>query len=117
MQSAENLRKLFEVAYAFLKTKIDDSVLKKHLTHYTTFRPESMNDVFRQMVHTLKNKQGYVNFIADTEEMSGILYDFDSQKVNEKYGDNWEELFSLFKKKFGDRYRMDKNNKRNAWVM
>lgn len=30
------------------------------------------------MVQSLKNKQGYVNFIADVDQMSSILQDFES---------------------------------------
>lgn len=91
--------------------------LKKHLDYYHNCNPKSIPDVFKQMVQTLKNKQGYVNFIADIEYMSDILQGYDPQKVAKKFENKWEMLFKEFKKNFGKNYKMDISNKRNAWVI
>ena len=90
--------------------------LKKHLDYYHNCNPKSIPDVFKQMVQTLKNKQGYVNFIADIEYMSDILQGYDPQKVAKKFENKWEMLFKEFKKNFGKNYKMDISNKRNAWA-
>ena len=111
------LKKIYEEAYLFLKNKVGDSILKKHLEYYRIYKLNSMAEVFKQMVNSLKNKQGYVNFIADTDKMNLILLDFDSKKITDKFNDDWKELFKEFKEKFGQNYKMDINNHRNAWVM
>ena len=117
MNEEMKLKALYEEAYNFLKSKVGEPVLKKHLEYYHIFRPSSMNDIFKRMIITLKNKQGYFNFIADVDQMKTILLDFNPKKVFEKYDSEWEKLFMDFRKRFGGSYRMDIHNKRNAWVM
>ncbi len=111
------LKFIYEEAYEFLRNKVGEDVLRKHLDYYHNCNPKTVRDVFKQMVQSLKNKQGYGNFIADVDQMRSILQDFDPQKVVNKFENKWESLFNEFKKKFDKNYRMDINNKRNAWVM
>jgi len=117
MDADSRLIILYSEAITFLESKVDKSVLQKHLTYYETNTPDSMSEVFRQMVNSLKNKQGYVNFIADTEDMRVILEGFDNHLILKKFGLDWEKLFCEFQNKFATRYKMDITNKRNAWVM
>lgn len=117
MDANSRLITLYNEAITFLESKVEKSVLQKHLAYYETNTPASMNEVFRQMINSLKNKQGHVNFIADTEEMRTILENFENQLVVNKYGLDWEKLFHEFQRKFAPKYRMDLTNKRNAWVM
>lgn len=117
MEDAIKLKKIYEEAYNFLKARIDENTLRKHLDYYHNYKPTSMNDVFKQMVQTLKNKQGYTNFIADVGEMADILYNYDPKKTFSFYSDKWDNLFLQFQKKYRHKYKMDINNKRNAWVM
>jgi hypothetical protein len=69
------------------------------------------------MVQTLKNKQGYVNFIADVEDMREILQEYEPQHIVTRYNNKWGKLFLEFKNIFGNTYKMDIANKRNAWVI
>jgi len=117
MDEDAKLKKVYDEAYNFLKNKVDESILKKQLAYYHNYKPSSIKDVFKQMVSSLKNKQGYVNFIADISQMDSILLGFEPKKVFEKFDNNWKKLFIKFKEKFGQNYRMDIDNKRNAWVM
>ena len=87
------------------------------MDYYYARKPESMSDVFKQMIISLKNKQGYLNFIADEKEMDKILFNFNPKSVFETYREDWKKLFDKFAEKFKSRYKMDINNKRNAWVM
>lgn len=111
------LKKIYEGAYNFLISKIDEKILKKELNHYKHCKPKLLKDVFKQMVGSLKNKQGHVNFIADVSDMRKILLDFNAKKICNKFGNNWQKLFLEFQKKFGKKYKMDIDNKKNAWVM
>lgn len=117
MEEDKRLKIIYEEAYNFLKNKVGEDILKKQLDYYYSYTPKSMRDIFKKMIGTLKNKQGYVNFIADVEQMDSILLKFDPKKVFRKFGDQWEILFNEFKNKFGKDYRMDIKNKRNAWVI
>jgi hypothetical protein len=87
------------------------------LDYYHNCNPKTVRDVFKQMIQSLKNKQGYVNFIADVDQMRSILQDFHPLRVIAKFKYEWESLFNEFQRKFGKNYKMDINNKRNAWVM
>jgi hypothetical protein len=117
MDTDSRLIILYSEAIAFLESKVGKSILQKHLTYYETNTPDSMSEVFRQMVNSLKNKQGYVNFIADTEDMRIILEGFDNYLLIKKFGSDWKKLFYEFQQKFAKKYKMDIDNKRNAWVM
>ncbi|RJQ56801.1 MAG: hypothetical protein C4526_00835 [Nitrospiraceae bacterium] len=117
MDEITKLKMIYEEAYNFLRDKVDEDILKKHLDYYHNCNPKSICDVFRQMVQSLKNKQGYSNFIADVEQMSDILQGYDPQKVIVKFGNKWEDLFKEFQIRYGKNYKMDIDNKRNAWVM
>lgn len=117
MEEDKKLKIIYEEAYNFLKNKVGEDILRKQLDYYYTYTPKSMRDIFERMIETLKNKQGYVNFIADVEQMDFILLNFEPKKVFKKYNYDWESLFYKFKKEFGKDYKMDIKNKRNAWVM
>lgn len=117
MNEETRLKAIYDGAYDFLKSKVDESVLKKQLEYYHTYKPNSLKEVFKRMIVSLNNKQGYMNFIADVDEMTEILLNFESIKVYEKYDSNWQMLFVDFQKRFGQNYKMDINNKRNSWVM
>lgn len=117
MKEDKKLIFVYGEAYNFLKKKVGEDTLKKQLDYYYSYAPKSMRDIFKRIIETLKNKQGYVNFIAEIEQMDSILLKFNPQKVFRKFGDQWEILFNEFKNKFGKDYRMDIKNKRNAWVI
>ncbi len=117
MNEDVKLKRIYKEAYGFLKRKVDESVLKKQLEYYHNHKPNSTKEIFKQMVGSLKNKQGYVNFIADVDQMDYILLGFEPKKILKKFGYDWKKLFLEFKEKFGQNYRMNIDNKRNAWVM
>lgn len=117
MEESEKLQIIYEEAYNFLKSKVGEDILRKDLDYYHNCNADSIRDVFRQMVQTLKNKQGYVHFIADVEYMREILQEYDPQCIANRYNNKWESLFKEFKKIFGKNYKMDIANKRNAWVI
>jgi len=116
MDENSRFKLIYEEAVQFLKNKVGNETLKKHLEYYHTYRPKSLKDVFRKMIETLKNRNGYVNFIAPTEELCSVLLDFNPKRVLEKYFD-WKQLFNQLKKKFGDKYKMVIDNNKNAWVI
>ena len=108
---------VYEEAYNFLEKKVGKGILDKHLNYYHNCSPNSINAVLRQMVNSLTNKQGYNNFIADVDDMKDVLQDYNPPQIVDKFGNKWEDLFKEFQLKFGNSYKMDINNKRNAWVM
>lgn len=113
----KKLIKIYNEAYDFLKNKVGEDVLKSQLEYYHEYKPKDLKDVFCHMLKSLKNKQGYTNFIADVADMKDIVFKYDSKRVIKEYGNDWEKLFNRFKTKFGGKYKMDIHNKRNAWVM
>lgn len=117
MNEEAKLQKIYEEACNFLKSKVGEVILEKQLNYYYNHKIDSLEDIFRQMIESLKNKQGYVNFIADVKQMESILECFNPKKVFKKYETGWQKLFIEFQNTFGQKYKMDINNKRNAWVM
>lgn len=117
MEEDKKLKFIYEEAYNFLKNKVGEDILRKQLDYYYSTTPKSMREIFKRMIETLKNKQGYVNFIADVEQMKSILLNFNPKKVFKNFNNDWKSLFKEFKQEFGKNYNMDIKNKRNAWVM
>lgn len=115
MNETNKLKMVFREAYEFLISKVGEDVLIKELEHYTKCSPRSLQDVFKQMVQTLKNKQGHNRYIADVRLMEGILKHFNAPLVVEYH--DWKKLFEQFRRRFGNVYTMDQYNQRNAWVM
>ena len=112
----QRLITLYQEAYKYLEDIVGKKVIEDQLNYYHNYKPTSMTDVFHRMIETLKNKQGYVNFIANISDMKDILFEYDSQAVVAAYGKDWRMLFDKFKERFGKKYRMDPDNKRGAWV-
>jgi len=127
MTENEKLKLIFDEAYKFLlkklveEGKLDKSgaekILRNQLDYYLSYKPNNMTVVFKRMVESLKNKQGYKNFIADTRDMNKILFSFDPKRVFEYYGFDWKKLFKNFERKFGKRYKMNIDNQRSSWVI
>lgn len=117
MKENTKLKYIYQEAYKLLEKKVGKDTLKKHLDYYHNRSPKSIPDVFKQMIECLKNKQGYTNFIANVDHMKNMLENYNPRKILTEYENRWEQLFKEFKKKFGKKYTMDINNKRNAWVM
>jgi len=117
MVNDDKLRRLYKEGYRFLKSKINVKTLQKHLDYYNHCSPQTLSDVFKQMIQTLKNKQGYSNFIVDISKMDQILFQFEPRQVLRVYKNDWGSLFKEYKKEFGSRYKMVISNKKNAWVM
>jgi len=115
-QENKRLKFVYKSAYDFLLNKVGEKILKKPLDHFSSCKPQSLQDVFKRMVASLKNRQGYVNFIADIEEMNDILFGFQADKVLIEYSD-WQTLCVKFKNKFGSRYSIDPAKPRNSWTI
>lgn len=112
----ERLLQAYNLAHDFLEVKVGKNDLNRELEYYSACKPKDLNGVFKRMITSLKNKQGYINFIAPAEDMHDILFGYDCKDVLKEYGDDYSKLFEKFKNKFPN-YKFDINNKRNAWVM
>lgn len=112
----EDLIKTYDLALKFLEKKAGKEVVKRELDFYLGNNPKTLEDVYKRMLVSLQNKQGYMNFLAPVDDMKGILCDFNCNKINDKYLDGYEKLFHEFKEQFPNK-KFDINNKRNAWVM
>lgn len=117
MEENSKLKLVYEEAYNYLKNKVGNEILRQNIDYYIEYKPESLNDIFEQMLESLKNRQGFSNFISPVSEMKDILFNFDPKEVFKVYGDNYKELFQCFTKRFGNIYYMDINNKKNSWVI
>lgn len=110
------IKLIFDEAYKFLIKKVEEEEIKKHIKHYKKYKPTSISEIFNKMVSTLTNKQGYRNFVAYPEEVKDILFNFNPKRLLERVTD-WKQLFNIFKKKFGYKYKMEIEKKNNAWVL
>ena len=105
----------YKEAYKFLADRIGEKRLKKELTYYLSNKPTSLEAVFKRMLGSLKNRQGWQNYIASVEDMETVLEGFNPQKLRAKYGDNIDSLYIDLEAIFGAKYKFDINNKRNSW--
>ena len=120
MEENKLLKLVYEKAEEFLKKEVGKDNLKKELEHYKKLKNkfDTKEKVFKRMIESLKNKQGYSNFIAKVDEMEEILFNFEVEKIEKEYKNDYKKLFDKFKNKFGKEFKsMNKDNKRNAWVI
>lgn len=110
------LIEIYEKAEQFLEKTVGRKILDSQLNPYLDKKPQNLEQIFKRMVQSLKNKSGHKNFIANIGEMENILLDFNSSKVLKHY-DEWQKLFLIFQDKYVLKYKMDITNKKNAWVM
>lgn len=115
-QENKRLEFVYRNAYNFLLAKVGADILKRPLDRFSSCKAQSFQDVFKRMIESLKNRQGYVNFIAGIEKMNDILFDFQADKVLVEYSD-WQTLCLKFKDKFGSKYKIDPAKPRNSWAI
>jgi hypothetical protein len=107
----------YREAYNFLADQVGEELLKRQLDHYNTCQPDSLDRVFYHLLSSLKNKQGYMNYIAPTEAIKDLVCDFDHHETYSLYGTDWHKLAEEFELRFGHKYKIDLKHNRNAWVM
>lgn len=107
----------YRKAYKFLSDKVGEDTLKKELQYYLGNKPDSLEAVYKRMLGSLKNKAGWQNYIGQVDDMRLVFKKFDPHYVIKRYGSDVDKLFLDLKAIFGDRYKFDINNKRNAWKL
>ena len=123
----DNLIHIYNDAYQFLAQKLDDlnletsgsKIIDDELTACLKETVTSMcgeRGVFYWMVVSLRERQGFPNFIGRDFEVRAreFLYDFDPYRVNRRYGDDvamfMNDLAVVFPEK-----TIDAEKVRSAW--
>lgn len=81
MEEDVKLKLVYYEAYNYLRNKVGDKTLRQNVNYYEDYKPDSLNDIFEQMLESLKNRQGFYNFISSVSEMKVILFNFDPKEV------------------------------------
>lgn len=115
----ETKRNLFEFGKEYLlrRQEITDEVLNHYLTLWKHRQPKTYNELCYNMLDHAQNRQGMPNSIGDINNLSNILFDFNPEKIKQKY-DGWESLFiTIEKSEYTPPGRMQINNSHNYWVI
>ena len=81
------LTTVYHKAYFYLEHQLDElnrsesgaEILRKEFDYYGKNKAHTLNDVYRRMLFSLINRQGFPNFIGlgSIDKISDILFDFD----------------------------------------
>jgi hypothetical protein len=101
-------RKAYRLARRFLlKTKgVTEEMIKDHLDAPDSHRPETLCGVFSRLVFSAQNYWALPHIIGcklgtdGTDELAGILSDFDPTAVFEEFGTKWKRLLNRIDEDF-----------------
>lgn len=113
-----NKMKLFEFGKEYLlrRQEITEEVLEHYLTLWKIRRPNTMNELCRNMIDHAQNRRGMPNSIGETENLRKILFDFEPDKIKLNF-ENWTVLFNTINSTYTPPGRMEINNPHNYWVV
>ena len=117
MNYEQKLKLVYEEAYKFLESKVVKDVLNKQLDYYYTCRPKTINSIFFRLLESLKNKQSMPNSIGDIKKLKNFIFNFNPQKINKVYGNDWRALFKKIKRNYTPPGPMNIKNERSYWVI
>lgn len=117
MNYNKRVKFIYNEAYKFLKSRVGKDILEKQLKHYYTYKPKTVNDIFKRLMESLKNKQGMPNSIGDVGKLRKFVFNFDPKKVNLFYGNDWKSLFKKIKNDYTPPGPMNIKNERSYWVI
>lgn len=121
--SMSKLSNVYNQAYAFLEDELQEhtsdskKVLSEELKYYGNIELFELSAVYKRLLESLINRQGFPNFIGkeSINKMHDILFEYDCRETYAAYGENLEKLLIKFKKRFPDK-RIDLAYPRSAWV-
>lgn len=114
-----NKKNLFEFGKEYLlrRQEITDEVLNHYLTLWQCRKPKTFNELCHNMIDHAQNRQGMPNSIGDTNNLSKILFDFNPEKIKQRY-DDWKALFETIEKsEYTPPGKMQIDNSHNYWVI
>lgn len=107
----------FGKEYLLRRPEITKDILEHYLTLWKLRKPKSLNELCRNMIDHAQNRRGMPNSIGDTNNLKKILFDFNPDKIKQKYRD-WKSLFEHIEKSdYKPSGRMEKDNSHNYWVI
>lgn len=102
--------------YLLTKKRVTNEIIEYHLNLYQRVVPNSINDVYRQLISTLTNKQGVPNWIGPLTDLESYFDNYSPKAVVSKYSD-WEALIDTIQESdFKPPAPIDKSSKHNTWV-
>jgi len=101
--------------YVIEKSSVTKKKLDYYLNEWKCRKPNTINELFRNLLESAKNTGGMPNFIGNLEIYRSVLFDFNPKKVYNTY-QNWEAVFDEINLKCQTPSPMNKSNKRNSWV-
>lgn len=119
MTGNEIYKKIFDEAFRYLRSfeGIDDDVISRHLNDWENTKPESILDLYTQMLVSISNKRNMKKTIGPIENIRPFLEDFSPKRIVERYDSDWEELFNTIKNNYDSPGRMEIDNPRSYWVI
>ena len=102
--------------YVLEKSHGNREKLDYYLTEWQFRKPKNIQELYRNLLETAKNRQGMPHAIGDVSKLREILFDFNPKEIYNSYN-NWEELFSKVQANYTPPGRMEKDNPWNYWVI
>jgi len=102
--------------YVLEKSHGNREKLDYYLTEWQFRKPKNIQELYRNLLETAKNRQGMPQSIGDVSKLREILFDFNPKEIYNSYN-NWEELFYKIQADYSPPGRMEISNSRNYWVI
>jgi hypothetical protein len=115
--SPEYRRYVWDSALSWLAERADMDIVRQHMSVPSSSYAETKADLYIGLLESLKNRQGMPNAIGDVQRLGDCLFGFDPSLVVEHFGDDWGALLDLVREDVQPTSKMDKNNRKNSWVI
>lgn len=108
---------IWKEARRYLISKgLSEELIEKHLNLYKNAAPNSINDVYKRLISSLVNKQGFRHWIGNLSALEYFLKEYSVIDVLKVYSD-WESFIdSLLTSDFQPPSAINKEDNRNSWV-
>jgi hypothetical protein len=102
--------------YVLSKSQNNQEKLDYYLNEWKYRKPNSIRELYRNLLMHAQNRQGMPNSIGDIDKLKDLLFNFDPKLVSKNYTD-WQDLFIKIQNSYEPPGRMEIDNSRNLWVV
>lgn len=119
MTTQQRLQTIYNGAYSYLLSfdEVDEVTIENHLEHGEVQKPQTLEELYRGLLVSAKNRQGMSNSIGHSDDLEELLYGYSPRAVVENY-DSWDEFFREVERNpgFSPPGPLNIENPRSHWV-
>ena len=102
--------------YVLGKSQNDIEKLEYYLNEWKYRKPDTIKQLYRNLLMHAQNRQGMPNSIGNIDKLSPFLFEFNPKEVHKHYN-GWRSLFVQIENNYTPPGRMEIDNSRNYLVI